>query len=135
MAIHKVSDGPDQGTRVQVTMDAHPGSLVVHWVEWVQLVVEQQQLLAVAAGRAVHPVLLPVYPATGKNMRERISLAPIISEEVLVLMLWLRGVEAVILLPWQGFWCREWRQASMGTRKLIGRRLCTEQEVQLLALQ
>lgn len=63
MAVDEVSDSPDERPCVEVSVDPDPGSLVVHGVEGVQLVVEEQQLLTVAAGCATHPLLLTIYPA------------------------------------------------------------------------
>lgn len=62
VSVHQVSDSSHKGSRVQVAVDPNPRCFIVHRVEGVQLVVEQQQLLAVAAGRAVHPLLLPIDP-------------------------------------------------------------------------
>ena len=61
--VHQISHSSNQGACVQVSVYPHPGGFIVHRVEGVQLVVEEQQLLAVGAGRAVNPLLLPVNPA------------------------------------------------------------------------
>lgn len=63
VAVHNVAQGSHQGGHVQLAMDPHPGSLVVYGVEGVQLVVEEQQLLAVAGQRARAPLLFPIEPA------------------------------------------------------------------------
>ena len=64
MPVYKVSDSSHERSGVQVSVDTHPGGFVVHRIEGVKLVVEQQELLAVAAGCAAHTLLLSVDPAS-----------------------------------------------------------------------
>lgn len=70
MSIHQVSDGSDESSCVQVTVYADPGSLIVYWVEGVELIVEEQQLLAVAAGSTVDPLLLSIDPVRSISSKD-----------------------------------------------------------------
>ena len=63
MAVEEEAEGADEGERVEVAVHARPHRLVVLRAEGVQLIVEEQQLLAVAARRACYPLLLAVVPA------------------------------------------------------------------------